>query len=156
MYRQSERNLLNSNISSRCSHYMADFGPLKAEIGWRVWDTRANFNGFRVLALLLQPCGSPEANQTLHDVWPTPWLLHRIYIFRGFCPVTEFCKVQTSLCVQVLCSPILAELLHGTRPVAVSQTFRHGTRNEITELSQTAPPIFGWATITLGIGPYSS
>jgi len=28
---------------------MANFGPLTAEIGWRVWDTPANFNGFRVL-----------------------------------------------------------------------------------------------------------
>jgi len=30
------------------------------------------------------------------------------------------------------------------------------TRNGITELSQSAPPIFGWAAITLGIGPDSS
>jgi len=30
------------------------------------------------------------------------------------------------------------------------------TRNGITELSQTAPPMFGWAAITLGIGPHSS
>ena len=32
---------------------MANFGPLTAEIGWWVWDTPANFNDFRVLALLL-------------------------------------------------------------------------------------------------------
>ena len=32
---------------------MANFGPLTAEIGWRVWDTPANFNGFRVFAALL-------------------------------------------------------------------------------------------------------
>jgi len=32
----------------------------------------------------------------------------------------------------------------------ISQTLRHGTRNGITELSQRAPPIFGWAAITLG------
>ena len=31
-----------------------------------------------------------------------------------------------------------------------------GTGNGIIELSQTAPPIFGWAAITLGIGPHSS
>jgi len=36
------------------------------------------------------------------------------------------------------------------------QTSWHGTKNGITELSQTAPPIFGWAAITLGIGPHSS
>jgi len=38
----------------------------------------------------------------------------------------------------------------------VSHTLRRGTSNEITELSQRAPPIFGWAAITLGIGPHSS
>jgi len=38
----------------------------------------------------------------------------------------------------------------------VSQTLRRGTRNGITELSQRAPPIFGWAAITLSIGPHSS
>jgi len=54
MYRQSEKNLLNSNISSTCPHNMVNFGPLTAEIGWWVWGTPANFNGFRVLATLLQ------------------------------------------------------------------------------------------------------
>ena len=38
----------------------------------------------------------------------------------------------------------------------VRQTLWHGTRNGITELSQRAPPTFGWAAITLGIGPHSS
>jgi len=44
---------------------------------------------------------------------------------------------------------------HLTPAAGVSQTLRRGTRNGITELSQTAPPIFGWAAITLGIGPHS-
>jgi len=74
--------------------------------------------------------------------------------FGGSCPLREFCHVQTSLCVQVLRSLILAALLHSTRPVSASQTLRRGTRNG--KLSQTAPPIFGWAAITLGIGPHSS
>ena len=37
------KNLLNSNISCRCPHNMANFGPLTAVIGWRVWSTPANF-----------------------------------------------------------------------------------------------------------------
>jgi len=135
---------------------MVNIGPLTAEIGLPVWGTPAHFNGFRVLASLLQRRRSTEANQTLHDVWPSPGLLHYIYIFGGSCPVTEFCQVQNSLYVQVLRSPILAALLHDTRAVAVSQTLWRGTGNEITELSQRAPPIFGWAAITLDIGPYSS
>jgi len=32
---------------------MVNFGPLTAEICWRVWGIPANFNGFRVLAALL-------------------------------------------------------------------------------------------------------
>jgi len=67
----------------------------------------ANFNGFRVLAALLQRRHSPEANQTLHDVWPLPGLVDCIHIFGGCCPGTEFCHVQNSLCVlQVMRSPI--------------------------------------------------
>ena len=49
MYRQSEKNLLSSNISYTCPHNMVNFGPLTAEICWRVWGTPTNFNGFCVL-----------------------------------------------------------------------------------------------------------
>jgi len=62
--------------------------------------------------------------------------------------------VQNSLYVQVLRSSILTVLLHGTPATGVSQTLRRGTKNGITELSQRAPPIFGRAAITLGIGPH--
>jgi len=45
--------LPNSNVSPTCSDNMVNFGPLAAEICWRVWGTPANFNGLRVLAALL-------------------------------------------------------------------------------------------------------
>jgi len=32
---------------------MVNFGPLAAEICWRVWGTTSNFNRFRILAALL-------------------------------------------------------------------------------------------------------
>jgi len=94
MYRQSEINLLNSNISSRCPCNMVNFGPLTAEIGWRVWGTPANFNVFRVFTSLLQQHHSPEAFQiqTLHglaiSLAHTPYihlrgLLHADRIFPG-------------------------------------------------------------------------
>ena len=68
--------------------------------------------------------------------------------------MTEFCPVQSSLYVQVL---RMAVLLHGTPSAAgVSRTLRRGTRNGVMDLLQTAPPIFGWVAITLGIGPHSS
>ena len=99
MYRQSEKKLLNSNISSRCPHYMANFGPLTSEIRLPVWGTSANFNRFRVMASLLQRRRSPEANQTLHDLWPSHGRVHYIYIYTflgAFAPWRNFatCKIH--------------------------------------------------------------
>ena len=47
------KNVLSSNMSSRCPHNMVNFGVLTAEIVSLVWGTPANFNGFCVLAALL-------------------------------------------------------------------------------------------------------
>jgi len=63
MYQQSEKNWLNISISSRRPHNMVNFGPLTAEIGWRVCGTPANFNEFRVLTSLLHRRRSTEVNQ---------------------------------------------------------------------------------------------
>ena len=60
MYRQSEKNLLSSNISSTCPH----FGLLAAEIVSGVWGTPATFNGFRVLAALLHSSQVVSVSQT--------------------------------------------------------------------------------------------
>ena len=61
---------------------------------------------------------------------------YTIYTFWGLSPASgKFRQVQNSLRVQVLRSPILAALLHGTRAVGVSQTLRRGTTKGITELS---------------------
>jgi len=82
---------------------MVNFSLLAAEIVSLVWGTPANFNGFRVLASLVQRLRSTEANQTFHNVWSLPVLVDYIYIFGSCCSVTEFCQVQNSLCVlQVL------------------------------------------------------
>jgi len=59
------KNLLNSNVSRTCPHNMANFGPLAAEICWRVWGTPANFNAFRVLAALLHGILVVGVSQTL-------------------------------------------------------------------------------------------
>jgi len=68
-----------------------------------------------------------------------------LYIhFGGSCPLTEFCQLQNSLCVQVSHSPIPAALLHGSIAAAISQTLWHGTRNGIMELLQMVPPLLGW------------
>jgi len=62
-----KKNFLSSNISSTCPHNMVNFSLLAAEIVSLVWGTPANFNGFRVLASLLQRRRSTEANQTFHN-----------------------------------------------------------------------------------------
>jgi len=148
----SRKNLLNSNTSSTFPHNMANFCP-KAEIGSGVWDTSANFQrlsrlGFVTAATLLTG-GQPHFARCLRVSWAVTLYIH----FRRHLPLTEFCAVQNSLYVQVLRSPVLAALLHGTPTAGVSQTLRRGTRNGITEIYQRAPPLFG---ITLGIGPHCS
>jgi len=72
-------------------HMSSQYGELRltitAEVGWRVCGTSANFNEFRVLVWLLHRRRSTEVNQTLHDLWPSPGLVHYIYIhFRGLLP----------------------------------------------------------------------
>jgi len=78
MYRQSEKNLLNSNTSSTCVDNMANFGLLTADICWRVWGTSVNFNGFRVLAALLHGTLVVGVNQTLRH-----WTEGSTYIRQG-------------------------------------------------------------------------
>jgi len=75
---------------------MANSGPLTAEIGLPVWGNPTTFNRFRVLASLLQRHRSPEDNQTLHDLRPSPGLVHYIYTGGGFATWRNFarCKIH--------------------------------------------------------------
>ena len=69
-----KKNLLSSNICSRCPHNMVNFGLLAAEIVSSVWGTPGNFNGFRALAALLHWTeGTTYIRQGGHHVghWPT-------------------------------------------------------------------------------------
>jgi len=94
--------------------------------------------------------GQPNFTRCLAVCWAATLYMH----FRRLLPLTKFRRVQNSRCVQVLRSPILAALLHGI-PAAGSAKLC-GVAQGIMELSQRASPIFGWAAITLGIGPHSS
>ena len=72
-------------ISSQLGHVstigkLVNFSLLAAKIISLAWGTPANFNGFCVLASLLQQRHSMEANQTLHSVWPLPGLVEYMYI----------------------------------------------------------------------------
>jgi len=62
-----KKNLLSSSISSRCPHNMVNFGLRAAEIDPVVWGTPANFNGFRILAVLLHGSQVVSVSQTLWD-----------------------------------------------------------------------------------------
>ena len=90
--------------------------------------------------------GQPNFARCLAVSWAGTLYIH----FRASCPLTEFCQLQNSTCFQVLRSPVLAALLHGSRAVGVSQTLRRSAEG------QKAPLIFGRAAITLGIGRRSS
>jgi len=58
------KNILSSNISSRCPYSMVNFRPLTAEIDWRVWGTPSYFNGYRVMAALLHGSQVVGVSQT--------------------------------------------------------------------------------------------
>jgi len=154
MYRQPEK-MLNSNIFSTCSHNMSNFSPLTAEICSGVWGTPANFSGFLVLSSLLQRRRSPEANQTCtmfgHFMgWYT------IYTFSGaLAPWRNFARWEIHF-TSKSCVFLYWQRYCTAHQERASAKLRRGTRNGITEISQRAPRIFGWAAITLGIGPYSS
>ena len=77
-YRQSEENLLNSDTSSTYPDNIVNFGPLTAEIRWRVWCTPANFNGLRVLAALLHGALVVGVSQSLRH-----WIEGATYIRQG-------------------------------------------------------------------------
>jgi len=67
------------HISSQ-AHNMMNFGPLVAEICWRVWGTRtpANLNGFRVFGALLHGTLVVGVSQTLRR-----WTEGATYIRQG-------------------------------------------------------------------------
>ena len=118
MYRQSEKNLLSSDISSTCSHNMVNFGPLAAEIISLVWGTPGNFNGFRILAALLHGTLVVGVSQTLrrwtegatyirqggHHVghWPTFLVCHTFTVYSSLLQwttaVAYFHRLSTETC----------------------------------------------------------
>jgi len=67
--------LLNSNVFPTCPHNMVNFGPLAAEICWRICGTPAKF---RVLAALLHGTLVVGVSQTLRH-----WTEGATYILQG-------------------------------------------------------------------------
>jgi len=90
----NRKKLLSSNISSRCPCNMVNFGPVTAEIDWRVWGTPSYFNGYRVLAALLHGSLVVDVSQTFAALnrgrhlcsagRPSRWALVHILVFLCF------------------------------------------------------------------------
>ena len=87
------KNLLSSNICSRCPHNMVSFGLLVAEIDPVVWGTPANFNRFRVLAVLLHGSRVVSVSQTLRR-----WTEGATYIRQGDRHVGHWPTFLVSFC----------------------------------------------------------
>ena len=66
-------NLLNTYISSTCPHKMVNYSLLAAETVLLVCGIPANFNGFRVLALLLQQRHSTETQPNFSQCLALTW-----------------------------------------------------------------------------------
>jgi len=101
--------MLNNNISPTCPHNMVNFGPLAAEICWRVWGTPANFNRFRVLAALLHGTLIVGVSQTVRR-----WTEGAAYIRQGGHHVGHWPTflVNLSLCSVRLISIMLTSSIY--------------------------------------------
>ena len=130
-------------------HMSSQYGELRPTRGWdrfvSLFGAPSKFQqvsrfGFITAGTSLngsQPCFA----QGLTISWAGTLYIH----FGGSCPITEFCQVQHSLCVQVLRSPILAALMLGTLVVGVSQTLRRWTEGT-TYIRQGGHHVGHWPT----------
>jgi len=108
-------------------HMLPQYGKLRPISGCDRFTSLGHHSKFQLVSLVgfvtaptLLNGGQPNFAQCL----VVSWLVQHICIFGGSCPLTEFCKLRNSLCVQVLRYPTLAALLHSTRVVDGSQTLR--------------------------------
>jgi len=115
-------------------HMSPQYGKLWPTSGWDWFASLGHPSKFQqvsrlgfVTAATSFTGGQPNFARCLAVSWAGTLFIHS----GSFCPLTEFCHVQTSLCVQVLHYPILAALLHGTPAAGISQTLRRGTGNGI-------------------------
>jgi len=112
MYRQSE-NLVKQQYLLHISPQYGELGSLLRSVSEFGHPSRFQlvlYLGFISAATLLNR-GHQNFAGCLTISWAGTLYIH----FGGSYPLTEFCQLQNSYCVQVLHSPILVVLLHGTR-----------------------------------------
>jgi len=98
-------------------HVSSQYGELWPTNGWDRLTSLVHPSKFQRVSCLCFVTGPSSLNrsqpnfaQCLAISWAGILHIH----FGDSCPVMEFCHVQNSLCIQVLCSPILAALLHDS------------------------------------------
>jgi len=133
----NRKKLLNRNISST---HLPQYGKLRPTNGWDRFGSLGHpckFQRVSRLAFVIAPTSLTGGQPNFARCLPVSYA-GTLYIHFGggaFAPWQNFvrCKIHFTSTVQVLRSPILAALLHGTPAAGVSQTSRRGTRNGITD-----------------------
>ena len=85
MYRQSEK-LVKQQYLLHTSPQCDELRPISGWDRFGSLEHTSKFQRVSRLAFVTAATSFTEANQTLHDVWPSPGLLHYIYIFGGLLP----------------------------------------------------------------------
>ena len=127
---------------------MVNFGLLAAETGPVVWAPQQFSTGFASWQRYCSDVAQRKPTK-LCTVFGRLLCWYMTYTFSGFLPVKEFCQVQYLLCVQVLRSALVFWQRYCT-------ALQQWASAKLCGAEHSAPPIFGRATITLGIGPHSS
>ena len=159
MYRQLEKNLLNSNISSTCSHNMVNFSPLAAEIGLPCsLGHPSKFQlvsrlGFVMAATSLNG-DQPNFAQCLAISWAGTLYIN----FGGSCRLMEFCQVQIHFacksCVLLYCQHYCMALKQWESAPNFAAWYKEWNYGIFAacHFQQRVPPIFRgqssrWATV---------
>ena len=134
MYRQSEKVVKQQYLLQMYPQY----GELRPTNGWDRFGSLGHPSKFQrvsrlgfVTAATSLTGGQPNLARRLAVSCAGTLLIH----FRSLASWRNFARCKIHFAFQVLHSPILAALLHGTRAAGVSQNLRRATRNKITELS---------------------
>jgi len=72
-------------VKQQFLHNTVNFGPLTTEIGWQVWSTQQISTRF-AFWLRYRIDVAQRRSTKLHDVWPSPGLVHYIYILGDLPP----------------------------------------------------------------------
>jgi len=131
-------------------HVFSQYGELRPTNGWHWFGCLGHPSKFqRVSRLAFVTAGDVTHRRPTIPCTMFGRLLSWYTIYTLFggssCLLREFCQLQSSLCVQVLHSPILATLLHGTRVVGVSQTLRRWAEGA-TYIRQDGHHVGHWPT----------